>query len=126
MVSAFPFLPEKYSVFSAPTAQGRIGVCFEEKNLYLELAAKENLEFFARLFGIRRFDAMEVHERVGLADRAKERVKTYFKGMSLSQYTGPEVLETAVREKKIAIGLSFPDDFISRLRSGDQVRVKVL
>jgi ABC-2 type transport system ATP-binding protein len=61
--------------------QGRIGVCFEEKNLYLELTAKENLEFFARLFGIRRFDAMEVLERVGLVDRAKERVKTYSKGM---------------------------------------------
>jgi ABC-2 type transport system ATP-binding protein len=61
--------------------QGRIGVCFEEKNLYVELTAKENLEFFARLFGLRNFDAMKALERVGLADRAKERVKTYSKGM---------------------------------------------
>jgi ABC-2 type transport system ATP-binding protein len=61
--------------------QGRIGVCFEEKNLYPELTARENLEFFARLFGIRGFDANEALERVGLADRGKERVKTYSKGM---------------------------------------------
>lgn len=61
--------------------QGRIGVCFEEKNLYLELTAKENLEFFARLFGIRGFDFQAALERVGLADRAKERVRTYSKGM---------------------------------------------
>jgi len=61
--------------------QGRIGVCFEEKNLYIELTAKENLEFFARLFGIQDFDALAPLERVGLAERAKERVKTYSKGM---------------------------------------------
>jgi ABC-2 type transport system ATP-binding protein len=61
--------------------QGRIGVCFEEKNLYIELTAKENLEFFDRLFGIRGFDSQEALERVGLEDRAKERVKTYSKGM---------------------------------------------
>ena len=61
--------------------QGRIGVCFEEKNLYIELTAKENLEFFARLFGIKKYNTAEALERVGLADRAKERVKTYSKGM---------------------------------------------
>ena len=61
--------------------QGRIGICFEEKNLYLNMSAKENLEFFARLFGIRRFDASEALERVGLADRQGERVKGYSKGM---------------------------------------------
>jgi ABC-type multidrug transport system ATPase subunit len=44
-------------------------VCFEEKNLYLNLSAVENLNFFASLFGIQDFDAMEVLRRVGLADR---------------------------------------------------------
>ena len=29
--------------------QARIGVCFEEKNLYLNMTGKENLEFFASL-----------------------------------------------------------------------------
>ena len=64
--------------------QGRIGVCFEEKNLYLNLSgflAKENLHFFARLFGIRDFDAAPLLQRVGLADRAEDRVKGYSKGM---------------------------------------------
>ena len=61
--------------------QGRIGVCFEEKNLYLNLSAKENLHFFARLFGIRDFDAAPLLQRVGLADRADDRVKGYSKGM---------------------------------------------
>lgn len=61
--------------------QGRIGVCFEEKNLYLELTGKENLEFFARLFGIRGFDPEPLLERVGLAGRGSDRVKKYSKGM---------------------------------------------
>ena len=61
--------------------QGQIGVCFEEKNLYLELTAKENLDFFARLFGLRGFNAQAALDRVGLGERAKERVKTYSKGM---------------------------------------------
>ncbi len=62
-------------------AQGRIGVCFEEKNLYLEMTAKENLSFFARLFGIKNFDPMEALERVGLETRGGDRVKKYSKGM---------------------------------------------
>ena len=61
--------------------QGRIGVCFEEKNLYLNLSARENLNFFARLFGIPNFDPMPLLRRVGLADRAGDRVKGFSKGM---------------------------------------------
>ena len=64
-----------------PKLQARIGVCFEEKNLYLNMSGKENLEFFASLFGIKDPDAEGVLRRVGLADRAKDRVKTYSKGM---------------------------------------------
>lgn len=61
--------------------QARIGVCFEEKNLYLNMSAKENLEFFASLYGIKDPDVAGVLRRVGLADRAKDRVKTFSKGM---------------------------------------------
>lgn len=61
--------------------QARIGVCFEEKNLYLEMSGRENLEFFARLFGIRGFDAGAALDRVGLAGREDQRVKGYSKGM---------------------------------------------
>ena len=61
--------------------QQRIGVCFEEKNLYLSMSAAENLRFFARLFGIAGFDPMPLLDRVGLADRASDRVSEYSKGM---------------------------------------------
>ena len=61
--------------------QGRIGVCFEEKNLYLNMSANENLRFFARLFGINGLDPRPLLERVGLADRGDERVNGYSKGM---------------------------------------------
>jgi ABC-type multidrug transport system ATPase subunit len=61
--------------------QAQIGVCFEEKNLYLNMSAKENLEFFASLFGIKDLDVAEVLRRVGLADRANHRVSSFSKGM---------------------------------------------
>ncbi|WP_372594990.1 ABC transporter ATP-binding protein [Actinotalea sp.] len=64
-----------------PAMQARIGVCFEEKNLYPNMSATENLEFFASLYGIKDPDALGVLRRVGLADRAKDRVKTFSKGM---------------------------------------------
>ncbi len=64
-----------------PELQAQIGVSFEEKNLYLEMSALENLNFFASLFGIKEANSMDYLRRVGLADRAKERVNNYSKGM---------------------------------------------
>ena len=61
--------------------QQRIGVCFEEKNLYLTMTGLENLRFFAGLFGLRDVDSRALLERVDLADRAKDRVSQYSKGM---------------------------------------------
>lgn len=61
--------------------QAQIGVTFEEKNLYLEMSALENLNFFASLFGIRNPESLEALKRVGLADRARDRVSAYSKGM---------------------------------------------
>ena len=61
--------------------QRGIGVCFEETNLYEQMSALENLRFFARLFGIDRFDANALLKRVGLDGREKDRVETYSKGM---------------------------------------------
>ena len=58
-----------------------IGICFEEKNLYLNMTAVENLKFFARLFGIKGYSPGEALNRVGLSDRHNERVKKYSKGM---------------------------------------------
>jgi len=61
--------------------QGEIGVCFEDANLYEQMSAIENLRLFARLFGIRSFDADALLRRVGLAGREKDRVEAYSKGM---------------------------------------------
>jgi ABC-type multidrug transport system ATPase subunit len=61
--------------------QARIGVCFEEKNLYLGMSGTENLRFFARLFGMPRFDPGPLLERVGLAERGGDPVNAYSKGM---------------------------------------------
>lgn len=61
--------------------RGQIGVCFEETNLYEQMSAKENLQLFANLFGISRFDANALLKRVGLEGRENDRVEGYSKGM---------------------------------------------
>jgi ABC-type multidrug transport system ATPase subunit len=61
--------------------QARIGVCFEEKNLYDAMSGEENLRFFAALYGADGVDTDVLLKRVGLADRAKDRVGSYSKGM---------------------------------------------
>jgi ABC-2 type transport system ATP-binding protein len=64
-----------------PEARTQVGVCFEEKNLYDNMSGLENLEFFASLFGLKDVDCRAALERVGLGDRARDRVKNYSKGM---------------------------------------------
>lgn len=61
--------------------QARMGVCFEEKNHYNNMSGRENLEFFAKLFGIGDLDTDALLTRVDLLDRADDRVSTYSKGM---------------------------------------------
>jgi ABC-2 type transport system ATP-binding protein len=61
--------------------QGEIGVCFEMTNLYEQMTALENLNLFARLFGMKSFDGKALLKRVGLAGRENDRVETYSKGM---------------------------------------------
>ncbi len=61
--------------------QSRLGVCFEEKNLYPTLSGVEHLRFFGRLHGLRKVDAEGLLERVGLATRGRDRVGGYSKGM---------------------------------------------
>lgn len=61
--------------------QKRIGVAFENTNLYEQMNAVENLDLFARLYEVRDFNALELLEKVGLAGREKERVAGYSKGM---------------------------------------------
>ena len=66
---------------NSSAVQARIGVCFEEKNLYHSLSGEENLRFFASLFGLRKPDIQGLLARVGLAERGRDRVSGYSKGM---------------------------------------------
>ncbi len=70
----------------ADAIRRRIGVVLGgERALYWRLTARENLRFFADLYDVRRDVAApridELLTRVGLADRADERVENYSKGM---------------------------------------------
>jgi len=59
----------------------RIGVCFEQPNLYEELSGVDNLRLFARLFNIRDIDIAGLLHRVGLDGRGDDLVGHYSKGM---------------------------------------------
>ncbi len=59
----------------------RIGVVFEEQNLYERLSARENLEFSCQLYGIARSRIDEVLELVRLRDRSKDKVQGFSNGM---------------------------------------------
>lgn len=60
--------------------QAKIGVCFENTNLYEEMSALDNLKLFARLYGSN-VNAEALLNRVGLEGRGKDKVQTYSKGM---------------------------------------------
>lgn len=64
-------------------ARRLVGFAGHETMLYSDLTGAENLAFYARLYGIRQPTGRirEVLERVGLADRANRRVRTYSHGM---------------------------------------------
>ncbi len=58
----------------------KMGVCFEEKNLYPRLTVRENLEFFADLFG-QSFDIDPLLKKVDIAKWAGDKAETLSKGM---------------------------------------------
>ena len=59
----------------------RIGVVFEDQNLYERLSARRNLEFSCWLYGLPESRADEVLELVRLRDRAKDPIRTFSNGM---------------------------------------------
>jgi ABC-2 type transport system ATP-binding protein len=61
----------------------QVGAVIESPDLYTFLSGYENLEIFAGLSGRRigRSDIMDKLELVGLADRCRDKVKTYSQGM---------------------------------------------
>ncbi|MEJ6949927.1 ABC transporter ATP-binding protein [Natronospora cellulosivora (SeqCode)] len=60
---------------------GKIGVVFEEKNLYQRLSGFHNLKFFADMYGVSRDRINYLLNKFGLDNAAKRQVKTYSKGM---------------------------------------------
>ncbi len=61
----------------------QIGAVIEKPDVYKYLSAYENLQLFAKLSGIRITEnkLMQQLDRVGLAERAKDKVKTFSQGM---------------------------------------------
>jgi ABC-2 type transport system ATP-binding protein len=59
----------------------RVGVVFEEQNLYDRLSARNNLRFSCWLYNLPETRVDEVLDLVRLRDRAKDRVSTFSNGM---------------------------------------------
>jgi len=66
-----------------PSLRARIGILGHDLFLYPELTARENLAFFAGLYGCADAprDARQALERAGLADRADDPVSSFSRGM---------------------------------------------
>lgn len=59
----------------------RIGVSFEQPNVYARLTGFENLKYFAGLFSVPTLDPLTLLESVGLRDAAHKKAGEYSKGM---------------------------------------------
>ncbi|GAB6088826.1 ABC transporter ATP-binding protein [Spirochaeta dissipatitropha] len=59
----------------------KIGVSFEQSNVYGKLTARENLNFFAKLFDVPTMNPSELLEMVGLDKVADKKAETFSKGM---------------------------------------------
>jgi fluoroquinolone transport system ATP-binding protein len=68
---------------SDPDFYEHIGVGFEQPNSYLELSARENLEFVRELYSGETAEPLELLDRVGLRERADTRVAEFSKGMKM-------------------------------------------
>ncbi len=60
----------------------KIGVVFDSQNLYARMSARENLNFYARLYRISKTRVNEVLTQVGLSERAADKVMKYSNGMT--------------------------------------------
>ncbi|HWF84901.1 MAG TPA: ABC transporter ATP-binding protein [Vicinamibacterales bacterium] len=70
------------AAFRNDALRQRIGLLAHELHLYPELTARQNLTFFARLYGLDARDAVPAAlERAQLADRADDEVSGFSRGM---------------------------------------------
>jgi heme ABC exporter ATP-binding subunit CcmA len=67
---------------TGPRLRREIGVLSHELHLYPELSARQNLEFFARLYGLPPSARVEeALEAAGLSDRGDDQVSSFSRGM---------------------------------------------
>ncbi|MDW7659077.1 MAG: ABC transporter ATP-binding protein [Bacillota bacterium] len=59
----------------------KVGVSFEQSNVYDKLTARENLTFYRKLFDVPTVEPMELLKMAGLDHVADKRAGTYSKGM---------------------------------------------
>ena len=78
----------------AAQVRARLGVVSHLPLLYGDLTAEENLRFYARMYGISKYEARitEVLEMVGLDHRRRDLVRTYSRGMQQRLAIGRAVL----------------------------------
>ncbi len=63
------------------TMFNKIGMSFEQSNVYSKMTAKENLDFYRKLFDVETRDSEELLRLVGLHDKANVRAGEFSKGM---------------------------------------------
>jgi len=59
----------------------KIGMSFEQSNVYSKMTAKENLSFYSKLFDVETRDPMELINLVGLGGKENMRAGEFSKGM---------------------------------------------
>lgn len=59
----------------------KIGMSFEQSNVYSKMSAKENLDFYRKLFDVDTLEPMDLLEMVGLKDKANVKAGEFSKGM---------------------------------------------
>ena len=70
----------------------QIGVVSDSQNLYERMSGRDNLRFFARLYGVGKKRVEEILAIVGLDDRQKDKVGTYSNGMKQRLVIGRALL----------------------------------
>ena len=60
----------------------KIGMSFEQSNLYSKMTARENLSFYAKLFDVETRDPLELIDLVGLKGKEDIRTGEFSKGMN--------------------------------------------
>lgn len=58
-----------------------IGMSFEQSNIYHRLTAKENLDFYAKLFDVDTENSQKLLDLVGLSGKENDKAGTFSKGM---------------------------------------------